>query len=486
MSQNLAGLKIRAQRKRAGLTQGELARRAGISASYLNLIELNKRAIAGALVDRIAAGLGVERSELDDTSERRSIDILEELAADPEFSTDGGHPRKAAEFVGRHPDWAALMLRVYRGFVDRNQAVVALADRLNHDPFLSENVYRILTSVTAVRSASEILEKYDQLSPIERSRFLAIISMDSEKLSDAARSLARFFDNAEIRVASGTSTEQVDAFMFESDNYFAELETVAVDWLRRNGGGKALSGMSRSSEEAVVDNAQSRRFLEVKLASAAMARPAIETLVTTHPALVAREARVLATAALHAYVAAAILMPYEPFLAAAERWRYDLDMLSRAFDVSHEQAAHRLATLRRPGAEGVRFAFMRSDPSGFVTKRLPLPRLPLPRFSNACPLWVIYTAFQTTGAVVRSFGELPSGDRFLFIARAIEKTRQSVSFPRRLLSVMLACSAAEAGRVVYSDGIDRNDPKAIVPVGTTCRLCPRRECSHRQQAPLLL
>ena len=73
MSQNLAGLKIRAQRKRIGLTQGELARRAGISASYLNLIELNKRAIAGALVDRIAAGLGIERSELDDTSAETTV-----------------------------------------------------------------------------------------------------------------------------------------------------------------------------------------------------------------------------------------------------------------------------------------------------------------------------------------------------------------------------------------------------------------------------
>ena len=55
MSQNLVGLKIRALRRRSGLTQGELARRAGISPSYLNLIELNKRAVGGALVDRIAA-----------------------------------------------------------------------------------------------------------------------------------------------------------------------------------------------------------------------------------------------------------------------------------------------------------------------------------------------------------------------------------------------------------------------------------------------
>ena len=138
-------------------------------------------------------------------------------------------------------------------------------------------------------------------------------------------------------------------------------------------------------------------------------------------------------------------MPYEPFLEAAERWRYDLDALSRLFGVSYEQAAHRLATLRRPGAEGVRFAFMRTDASGYVTKRLPLPRLPLPRYGNACPLWAIHAAFQTPGVTARSFGELPSGEQFLFFARAVEKRPSSASAPRHLLSVMLACSADRRG-----------------------------------------
>ena len=51
------------------------------------------------------------------------------------------------------------------------------------------------------------------------------------------------------------------------------------------------------------------------------------------------------------------------------------------------------------------------------------------------------------------------------------------------MSVMLACPAADAGRVVYGDGIDR--AAAMVPVGTICRLCPRAACGHRQEAPLV-
>ena len=126
---------------------------------------------------------------------------------------------------------------------------------------------------------------------------------------------------------------------------------------------------------------------------------------------------------------------------------------------------------------------MRSDVTGYVTKRLPLPRLPLPRYGNACPLWAVHAAFQSAGVTARSFGELPSGEQFLFFARAVEKGRISVGLPRHLVSVMLACSATDAARVVYGDGIDRAG--AMVPVGTVCRLCPRSGCAHRQEAPLI-
>ncbi|MGB3390452.1 MAG: short-chain fatty acyl-CoA regulator family protein [Pseudaminobacter sp.] len=503
MDRNLTGRKIRTHRRAAGLTQGQLAGRVGISPSYLNLIEANKRPIAGGLLDRIASGLGISRTELDDTSEWRIVNALNELIADPEIAGSAEHSQSVADLVGRHPQWADLVLKLYRAFIDRNQAVLALADRLSRDPFLGESVHRILTNVTAIRSASEILEKNDDLSDAQRQRFLAIVAADSQRLSLAARSLAEFFDNADMRVRSGTAMEHVDTFIFESNNHFAELEQVADGFLKRHAKSGAshhalVEMMARSHERtmpertvagvagAVPESARSRRFRILKDMSASLAGDKVSALIDASPSLASEAARALATSALHAYVAAAILMPYEPFLAAAERWRYDLDALSSEFDVSYEQAAHRLATLRRPGAEGVHFAFMRSDPSGYVTKRLSLPRLPLPRYSNACPLWVIFSAFQNAGATARAFGALPSGDRFLFFARAVEKGPQAVTFPRHLLSIMLVCPASEAGRVVYGDGIDQSNPQTTVPVGTTCRLCPRDNCGHRQEAALVI
>ncbi len=494
--QNVTGLKVRSKRKLAGLTQGELARRAGISPSYLNLIEQSKRRIAGGLVDRIAQGLGVDRAELDGEAERRTVESLNEVAADPAIAGGADQPGPAEELVGRSPGWASLVLRLYQALQDRNGAVLALADRLNRDPFLGVSVHRVLTDVTSIRSAAEILEQSQDLTADERRRFQSIVSAGSAQLSRTAQALADFFESAHTRVRSATPMEHVDAFLFQDGNHFPALEDAAAGFLReaRRHGTLADAAdrlLGAAPAPAGNDGAatgpapSSPRFALLKKVAGHVAGDAIRAIVSNHPALGSDEARSLAAMALHSYAAAAILMPYDPFLEAAERYRYDLDSLAGMFGASYEQVAHRLATLRRPGAEGVRFAFMRSDPSGYVTKRLPLPRLPLPRYGNACPIWVIYGAFQTPGVTVRSFGELPSGEQFLFFARAIEKRPPAVGLPRHLLSVMLVCQANEAGRVVYGDGIDRESRRAMVPVGTTCRLCRRDACTYRQEARLM-
>ncbi len=492
MAQNLAGLKIRSLRKDKGLTQRELAGRAGISPSYLNLVELNKRAAGEALLGRIAAGLEVDRALLDGEAERRIIGSLEEISADQSLAERSAPPGSTEALVSRHPDWARLILNLYQAYRHEQQTVLALADRLNRDPFLGDSVHRILTNITAIRSATEILQESGPLTEDERKRFMAIIAGDSQKLSETARALVAFFDSANMRVRAATPMEHVDAFIFETDNHFPELEAIAADFLRARRPGETLEAASERTlgrvavvedEASLMQSAATRRFGLMRKVALRIAGEAISARVGSHSALRSEDSRAMAASALVSYVAAAMLMPYEPFLEAAEERRYDLDALSYLYGVSYEQAAHRVATLRQPGAEGVRFAFMRSDPSGYVAKRLPLPRLPLPRYGTACPLWPIYTAFQTPGVTVRSFGALSSGHTFLMFARAVEKRPPLANLHRHLLSVMLACPESDAGRVVYGDGIDRR--AATVPIGTVCRLCPRMGCNRRQEAPLL-
>jgi len=52
----LTGSRIRERRLMIGLRQADLAREVDISASYLNLIEHNRRRIGGKLLVDIAAG----------------------------------------------------------------------------------------------------------------------------------------------------------------------------------------------------------------------------------------------------------------------------------------------------------------------------------------------------------------------------------------------------------------------------------------------
>mgnify|MGYP001802980991 FL=1 len=72
----LAGTRIRERRIMTGLKQADLARNLGISASYLNLIEHNRRRIGGKLLLDIASALGVDPSVLTEGAEAALIAAL--------------------------------------------------------------------------------------------------------------------------------------------------------------------------------------------------------------------------------------------------------------------------------------------------------------------------------------------------------------------------------------------------------------------------
>ena len=70
MKDSLTGTRIRERRSIKGIRQADLARQIGISASYLNLIEHNRRRIGGKLLIDIAQVLGVEPSMLSEGGRR--------------------------------------------------------------------------------------------------------------------------------------------------------------------------------------------------------------------------------------------------------------------------------------------------------------------------------------------------------------------------------------------------------------------------------
>ncbi|MEZ5934041.1 MAG: short-chain fatty acyl-CoA regulator family protein [Alphaproteobacteria bacterium] len=100
-------------------------------------------------------------------------------------------------------------------------------------------------------------------------------------------------------------------------------------------------------------------------------------------------------------------------------------------------------------------------------------------------MWAVYGAFQTPGTIVRQVAELPTGDRFLFIARTTVKSPVAFRQNRQIVSIMLACDALHADQTIYADGLDIVASEAATPIGVTCRLCQRDACRHREEDPIL-
>jgi transcriptional regulator with XRE-family HTH domain len=63
-------------RQRNGFTQPELAERANISTNFIGMIEQKRKFPAPEMLDRIAAALGVETSELFETSVSPQAELI--------------------------------------------------------------------------------------------------------------------------------------------------------------------------------------------------------------------------------------------------------------------------------------------------------------------------------------------------------------------------------------------------------------------------
>lgn len=515
------GLRISSRRRALGISQAALARQAGISASYLNLIERNRRQVGGTLLLRLAHELAVEIGELSGEAEHRLIAEVDEALADPALQSAEFGGLAARELVAQQPAAALAIARLHRAYLGAQASAEDYANRLRTDPLLAELLHRVLSGITAVRSSAEILEDVADLDDAERRRFVASITRETRGLTDVARGLIGQFDQEAKGRRPLSPMRELDDLIFERDNYFPALEAAAVELraeieragafgeatlaalLERRFGVRVVRSSGRELDAVGFPGqyhfnpatrtmwfqtsaiAATRQFQLTRLYAELAAPEAIEREVEA-PELGSPAARRLAYRALSSYLAGAVVFPYGAFLREAEAVRYDIEALRQSYTASFEQVAHRLVTLRRPGEAGVPFGFLRSDPAGRLTKHFPLPGLPLPGAGHACPLWAIYGAFRTPEALVRQVVQFADGSRYLFIAKA--HARRVANFAERgaiHTSVMLACDVLQADRTVYASGLDLSDTAADVPVGPACRLCPRRDCPDRQEEALM-
>jgi len=504
------GIRIRRKRLEMGLSQAGLARDVGISATYLNLIENNKRAIGGKLLLRIGERLELNLAELSGANEARSIQVIEEMLADPVMKGIRIDHNAIRDLVARFPEAGLALTRLYRSYMDAMASIDVYVHRLQSDPLLSEMLHLVLNRIAAIKSGAEILTSVPDLTEEEQKRFIVTINNESADLTLTVRNLVGYFERTVSQQKAISPMAELDEAIIAHQNHFPQLEELA-DTLRRDAtvaGGWDESTLNRALLERfgvrcrrvpqsasmpqqhrfdattgeflirTSATAATRLFQMARLYALKAAPEALDQTVETL-GLTSDDARQLARGAMASYVAGAMMMPYQQFLGDATRWRYDIDLLTQLYNASFEQVAHRLVTLSRSGAEGLPFGFLRSDRAGRLTKRFPISGLSLPVSGFGCGLWPIYQAFGSEG-LVRQVAVFPGGGRFLLIAKAVSKRASTYHEQPLVYSIMLACDLIHADRTVYGQGLDLSHE--AVPVGPSCLLCSRPDCGHRQEA----
>lgn len=440
----LTGTRIRERRALLEMRQSDLAQRAGISASYLNLIEHNRRRIGGKLLLDIAEILGVEPSALSEGAEAALLAQLRQAAADRPAAA--AELERIEEFVGRFPGWARLVAAQGSRLGELQQAVEALTDRLTHDPHLAASLHEVLSTVTAIHAAAEILVTEKTLEPEWRERFHRNIHEDSARLSEGARRLVEELDEGERPEAAITSPQDaVEVVLSDHGFHFPELEGVG--------------------EGAEPDEAAAQRIAR----------------------LLGRErARLGSDAALH--IAHRVLERYAtdaaalPAAAVAEALPQDVPLdpaaLGARFGVDPARMMRRLATLpadmlAEKGQAPV--GLVACDASGTLIFRKPLDRFPLPRFGAACPLWPLFQALSRPMMPMRQVIRLAGRSEGVFVTHAFARpagppvANRDPTFEAHM---MIQPGWSEA-------------PDTLPRIGVTCRICPKPECRGRREPSIM-
>jgi predicted transcriptional regulator/transcriptional regulator with XRE-family HTH domain len=438
------GGRIKRLRRQRSLAQADLAQALGISASYLNLIEHNRRKVTVPLLFAIAGHFGVEPGELVDGDEGRLVGDLMEAFGDDMFADSDVTNLEIRDLAHDNPAAA--------------RAVLTLYDR-----------YKRLTSSDASSLQGESEPFHHATDAI--SDFLQANSNHFPTLEDTAERIRGDIDNSGDSFDAGLRTYLFNVFGLE-----VRLASLP------HGIARQFDPARRQILVSDLLSTETENFLLAQHLGQIAASADIDAIIVDAD-LPDGDAASLARNVLSAYFAAALIMPYAPFLRACRDFRYDIERVGRRFGASFEQVCHRMTTLQRKGASGIPLHLVRTDIAGNISKRFSLSGIHIPRHSGACPRWNIYAAFLAPERINVQVSQMPDGQRYFCIARTITKGDYRYNAPRRYLSIGLGCAIHHAKEMIYSDGMDLASEHQVVPIGVGCRICPRMECGQRAHPP---
>ena len=442
------GVRLRRFREERNLTQAALASALGISPSYVNQLESSQRPMTASVLLKLASVYDADLQQFSAEDDDRLVAQLRDVLTDP----SAGEPVSMAEIR----ELATAMPEVGRHLLELHR-------RYRHGRDVTE---ALMTQIDASGTGSipvpppMAYEEVQELFYARRNYFPALDLAAEKIVAEAGLTLGDTAAGIADRLARRHGIRVV------------VLPAAEQDVKRRYDPAARVLGLS-----PLLNPGQRAFQLATHLAAVEMSEP-IEAIVA-EAGLSSDETRLLTRIGLSSYFAGALVLPYRPFLEAAESLRYDVVLLQRRFHVGYETVAHRLSTLQRPGARGVPFIFVRVDRAGNISKRQSATSFHFSRVGGSCPLWNVYEAFGRPTEVHTQLAQMPDGRSYLWIARTVSRRYGGYTALAKTFAIGLGCDLRHAHRLVYSHGLDLARPSALVPIGPGCKVCDRDSCPQR-------
>ena len=447
------GPKIKAFRRQLGLQANKLAEELEISPSYLNLIESGKRKIDGDLLLKVCEKLNIQLSDLTTKSDINLENTISEILDDKLFEDLDILGPEVKDLVGTNPKIG--------------RALVRLGD------ILKKKDHELINKIEKL--SGKIVDNRKNSFPGE------VISDFLQENKNYFPKLEEFANKVFEKIQVNNRTRYIALCEYLKKEYSITVKDIIPE------DGKPFSKIfNKKKRELLLSDYSSLETKKLHAASQIAQEGASKEIsqYLSNFNFPSEESKRLTQVALLNYCGAAILMPYKLFHSECKKLKYDLELLQNTFATSFEQVAHRVTCLQDPKLPGIPFHMLRTDIAGNISKRFSLSGIEIPRYGGACPRWNVYSAFTRPGVIQAAVSKMTNGEKYVCIARTVEKGVGRYGLSKSILSIGLGCEAKYAKQFVYTENLDISDKKTEIPIGVSCRTCDRLDCSQRAFPPL--
>lgn len=442
-----AGPRLRRIRQRLKLTQSQMAAELEISPSYVNLMERNQRPLTVQVLLKLSARFSVDLSELQGESEGETLRALKAVFADPLLSGEVPGSTELIEAAEAAPNMARAVVTLHDAYRESVERLSDLSAKLNRSDVA-------LPAGEARLPVDEALDFVARGGP-----WCAALEEAAAEISQGLRLAEDPFGAVKqrLREAHGVDTRVLPIRAMPQDRARFDRHSMRLFLSERLG-----------IEDRTV-------FVALRLALIAGA-DILDQAVAMHRDPRPETGRLIRVA-LARRLADAVLIPFEPFRAAAADLGHDLSGLSRRFVARPARIMRRLAALGQKGDGDIPFFLVSVAETGAVTERIEGVRFPFPRFGALCgrlPLFDEMADGQIASALV-STGE---GQPLRVLAVAHRRPPPDDGPGPRVVTA-IGARISDLEETVYGSTAER-DARSI---GSTCRLCEVVGCTHRTSPP---